>query len=143
MDEPIQNVAPRDAFARLELDAEAQLIDVRTPAEWTFSGHPDLAPLGKFVIFAQWSSFPEQIVDPGFADQLSDTLAERGVAKDAPLFFICRSGVRSLAAADAMAAKGYTRCFNVADGFEGPLDGDRHRGHVAGWKASELPWVQV
>jgi hypothetical protein len=45
-------------------------------------------------------------------------------------------------AAEAMAALGYQHCHNVADGFEGPLDGDRHRGRVGGWKAAGLAWTQ-
>ena len=58
---------------------------------------------------------------------------------DDDLFFICRSGSRSLAAAKAMAAMGYRACHNVAGGFEGPLDDDRHRvagrGLEGGWPA--------
>ena len=50
-----------------------------------------------------------------------------------------RSGGRSLAAAKAMAEAGYRACHNVAGGFEGPLDDDRHRGSAGGWKATGLP----
>jgi hypothetical protein len=45
-------------------------------------------------------------------------------------------------AARAMAARGYLRCRNIAGGFEGPLDPDRHRGQLGGWKAKGLPWTQ-
>jgi rhodanese-related sulfurtransferase len=45
-------------------------------------------------------------------------------------------------AAEALAANGFRRCRNVAEGFEGPLDPGRHRGQLAGWKAAGLPWVQ-
>jgi len=41
-----------------------------------------------------------------------------------------------------MTAKGYKRCFNVSDGFEGNLDGNRHRGTKGGWKVAGLPWIQ-
>jgi hypothetical protein len=41
-----------------------------------------------------------------------------------------------------MAAAGYRACHNVAGGFEGPLDDDRHRGSADGWKAAGLPWLQ-
>ena len=37
-----------------------------------------------------------------------------------------------------MAAAGFMRCRNVADGFEGPLDPNRHRGQLGGWKAKGL-----
>ena len=49
---------------------------------------------------------------------------------------------RTLRCREAMSAAGYSRCRNVAEGFEGPLDTDRHRGQAAGWKAAGLPWAQ-
>jgi rhodanese-related sulfurtransferase len=90
----------------------------------------------------EWQSFPDNRVDPAFVEELASALDAAGVKKDSELFFICRSGARSRMAAEAMAAAGYSRCRNVADGFEGPLDADRHRGRVAGWKAAGLSWVQ-
>jgi len=42
-----------------------------------------------------------------------------------------------------MTAAGYSRCYNVAGGFEGARDADGHRGTVEGWKAAHLPWVQT
>lgn len=90
----------------------------------------------------EWQSFPDNSVDPAFVGQLAGILDAAGIKKDSELFFICRSGSRSRMAAGAMTAAGYTRCRNVADGFEGPLDADRHRGRVAGWKAAGLSWVQ-
>jgi len=138
----IPEAGPGDVWQHLQSDADAQLIDVRTSAEWSFVGHPDLGSLNKSVVFAQWSSFPEQTVDPQYAVQLEHTLEEAGLGKATPLFFLCRSGVRSLAAARAMAARGFTGCHNVTDGFEGPPDAERQRGCIAGWKASGLPWVQ-
>ena len=47
-----------------------------------------------------------------------------------------------MAAAKAMAVARYRACHNVAGGFEGPLDEDRHRGSIGGWKAAGLPWLQ-
>lgn len=131
-----------EVWRGLEGDQRAQLIDVRTRAEWSFVGIPDISKLGRRPLHVEWQGFPDNRVDPAFAVKLSQELDAAGVAKDAELFFICRSGGRSLLAARAMRAAGYTRCRNVADGFEGPLDGNRHRGAVAGWKAAGLPWVQ-
>jgi len=59
------------------------------------------------------------------------------------LLFLCRSGVRSRAAAIAMTAAGYSRAYNIAQGFEGDPDAERHRGNKNGWKASGLPWKQT
>jgi rhodanese-related sulfurtransferase len=121
---------------------KSQLIDVRTRAEWTYVGLPDLGSIGKRTVLVEWQTFPDQAVDPRFIERLAGELKALGVEKDDELFFICRSGGRSLAAAKAMAELGYRACHNVAGGFEGPLDDDRHRGSVSGWKAAGLPWLQ-
>jgi rhodanese-related sulfurtransferase len=41
-----------------------------------------------------------------------------------------------------MTKQGFTHCYNVAGGFEGPANNERHRGKVGGWKAAGLPWIQ-
>ena len=120
----------------------SQLIDVRTRAEWAYVGTPDLKPLNKRTVLVEWQTFPDQTVDPRFVERLAGELKMLGVKPDDDLFFICRSGGRSLAAAKAMAAMGYHACHNVAGGFEGPLDDESHRGTVGGWKAAGLPWLQ-
>ncbi|MGH7210687.1 MAG: rhodanese-like domain-containing protein, partial [Acetobacteraceae bacterium] len=58
------------------------------------------------------------------------------------LFFMCRTGGRSRAAAEFAAANGYPNVANVVGGFEGVPDAAGHRGTVAGWKADGLPWRQ-
>ena len=121
---------------------DARLVDVRTRPEWTFVGVPDLSPLGKEALFLEWQAYPSMAVAPDFVERLAAHLAEEGVGRDAPLYFLCRSGGRSQAAAMAVAAAGFTRCYNVAGGFEGRLDPTRHRGTVEGWKAAGLPWIQ-
>ncbi len=132
----------RQTWEALVADPSAVLIDVRTVAEWNFVGLPDLESLGKRVLLVEWQRFPDMAVNPFFADELSEALADLGVGQDAPLYFICRSGARSRSAATKATAGGFTRAFNVAGGFEGALGPDRHRGCVDGWKASGLPWIQ-
>jgi rhodanese-related sulfurtransferase len=138
----IEDVPVEDVWAQLEKDTASALIDVRTRAEWAFVGLPDLAEIGKRVLTVEWQTSPESKIDAGFAVRMTQALDAAGANKDTELFFICRSGARSRMAAEAMARAGYRRCRNVADGFEGPLDANRHRGRVAGWKASGLAWVQ-
>ncbi|WP_295555828.1 rhodanese-like domain-containing protein [uncultured Hyphomicrobium sp.] len=138
----IEDVPVDETWARLGADAGSVLVDVRTRAEWTFVGTPDLGTLNKRVLTVEWQTFPDNRVDPDFVEKLSSQLEGAGVSKDAELFFVCRSGARSRSAAIAMAGAGYTRCRNVADGFEGPLDPTQKRGQVAGWKAAGLPWRQ-
>lgn len=116
----------------------AVLIDVRTNAEWAFVGMPDLASLGKELALVPWQIFPEMHRNGDFEQQVSSVEADRS----APLLFLCRSGVRSKAAAIAMTKAGYGHCYNVTGGFEGDKDNNNHRGTKNGWKAADLPWVQ-
>lgn len=132
----------RDAWSMLKSDPKAQLVDVRTAAEWTFVGLPDLSGLGRSVLTVEWQNYPSMAVNPGFIAQTAKLLADAGAEKDVPVLFLCRSGGRSRAAAQAMAEAGYTRSYNVAGGFEGEPDSERHRGTRNGWKASGLSWRQ-
>ncbi len=141
-DRAVDDVDVEGAWKALSSSPQAQLVDVRTRAEWTYVGIPDLGPVGKRPVLVEWQTFPDQAVDPRFAERLAGELKALGVKPEDDLFFICRSGSRSLAAAKAMAAIGYRACHNVAGGFEGPLDETRHRGAIEGWKAAGLPWQQ-
>ena len=141
-DRAVDDVDVETAWKSLTTTPRSQLVDVRTRAEWTYVGIPDLGPIGKRAVLVEWQTFPDQAVDHRFVERLAGELKALGIQADDALFFICRSGSRSLAAAKAMAEAGYRACHNVAGGFEGPLDGDRHRGAVEGWKAAGLPWQQ-
>jgi rhodanese-related sulfurtransferase len=141
-DRAVDDVDVATAWEGLTSKPGAQLVDVRTRAEWTYVGIPDLGPIGKRAVLVEWQTFPDQSVDPRFAERLAGELKALGVQLEDDLFFICRSGSRSMAAAMAMAEAGYRGCHNVAGGFEGPLDDLRHRGTVGGWKATGLPWLQ-
>ncbi|MEQ1698206.1 MAG: rhodanese-like domain-containing protein [Hyphomicrobiaceae bacterium] len=138
----VQDFTVQDVWERLKSDPSSVLIDVRTRAEWTFVGLPDLSSLGKRVVTVEWQTFPENSVDPAFTQRLKSALLGSGADNGTQMLFICRSGGRSRMAAEAMAVLGYQNCHNVADGFEGPLDADRHRGRVGGWKAAGLAWAQ-
>ena len=138
----VGEVDPSVAFDILKNDRTAQLIDVRTRAEWTFVGVPDLSTIGKRVLPVEWQAFPPASLEADFIDAANDLLKASGATADAKLFFLCRSGARSLAAARAMTAAGWRACFNITDGFEGPPDVREHRGTLAGWKVAGLPWRQ-
>lgn len=139
----VGEVDAEEAWRLLTQDPDAVLIDVRTRAEWEFVGVPDLSAIGKQVLRIEWRSYPEGQASPSFARDLATQLSATGAAENTALLFICRSGARSLSAAQVMAAAGYRACHNVAGGFEGPLDADGHRGTVDGWQAAGLPWVQT
>ena len=131
------DVDPSEAYAELQSEADAVLVDVRTRAEWSYVGQPDLARIGKRVIFLEWQHFPDGTLNGAFVQQLR----EAGLVEGVPVYFLCRSGARSASAAKAAAAAGLGPAYNVSDGFEGHLGPDGHR-TVSGWKAAGLPWRQ-
>lgn len=127
-----------ETWELLERDPDAVLIDVRTTAEWAYVGLPDLSPIGKTVRTVSWVLFPDMLKNASFIDEISAIQSN----KSAPMIFLCRSGVRSIAAAEAATRAGYTRSYNVLEGFEGASDPDGHRGTVGGWKVAGLKWKQ-
>jgi rhodanese-related sulfurtransferase len=129
------DLTPREAFDLVRDDPDAVLVDVRTDAEWRFVGVPDVTGLGKEPVLVSWLP-----VDP---DRFLAELAVAGVSAgtDRPVVFLCRSGQRSVSAAEAATAAGLGPSWNVLEGFEGPLDAEGHRGG-SGWRAAGLPWRQ-
>ena len=134
----VPDIGPKETWQFLSEDSDCALVDVRTDAEWNFVGLPDLSAIGKQPVLIPWQLYPTMQVNGHFADHLH----KAGLTPLHRIFFICRSGARSLAAGQAAQAAGFPHAFNVADGFEGPVDGDGHRGMIAGWKAEGLPWRQ-
>ena len=131
------DVQPEQALAALQGDATALLVDVRTRAEWTYVGLPEISAPGHGPVLVEWQRFPDGRVNERFVDELR----EAGVTPGTPLYFLCRSGVRSVAAAEAATAAGLGPAYNILHGFEGPLD-EQGRRTVAGWKNAGLPWRQ-
>lgn len=131
------DLTPQEAWALLESDPTAHLIDVRTEAEWRFVGVPDASSLGREAALIEWVTYPTMTPNPEFLDRLLATGAQPGQ----PLVFLCRSGQRSIGAAVAATAAGLGPAYNIVDGFEGAADAAGHRGQQ-GWRAVGLPWVQ-
>ena len=141
---PVGEVSPGEAWQILEGDTSALLIDVRTRAEWGFVGVPDLSEVGHSTIFVEWVGFPNMSANPQFVAEVMEAIGDH---TPNTLLFICRSGVRSLRAATAIAehfsnVEVQATCLNVAEGFEGDLDPKGHRGSHNGWKARGLAWSQ-
>ena len=111
-------ISAAEAWQRLKADPKAQLLDVRTMAEWNFVGVPDLSPLGRQVHCIEWQGFPTGARNPAFVAEAGQALSD----KDAPVLVMCRSGARSRAAAIALTQAGYRQAINIADGFEGDMD---------------------
>lgn len=133
------DVSPSEAWAALSCDVSAQLIDVRSHAEWVFAGMPDLASLNKQIVAISWKLYPAMERNPEFLSQLNKAVPDHST----PLYFLCKTGGRSTDAAHAAAEAGYTHCVNIAEGFEGECNASNQRGKVNGWKAANLPWNQA
>lgn len=123
-------VTPEEAWKLVEAEV-AILVDVRTEEEVRFvGGVPD-------AVNVEWAVLPQMRTNPDFLEELAEHAEPEQV-----VLFLCRSGQRSAAAARAATAAGYAHAFNIAEGFEGPLDAEQRRGTVGGWRFHGLPWVQ-
>lgn len=131
------DLTPQEAWRILADDPSSVLVDCRTRAEWSYVGVPDLTEVEKQTVFIEWVSFPDGARNSDFVEQLRAA----GVTDDQQVVFLCRSGQRSIGAAEAATADGVAQAYNVLDGFEGAVDPEGHRGAV-GWKALGLPWRQ-
>nr|WP_319563572.1 rhodanese-like domain-containing protein [uncultured Rhodoferax sp.] len=123
-------VPPQLAWVLVQ-SGQAVLVDVRTAEERKFVGHVPGS------VHVAWASGTAMTRNPRFVREL-----EAKTGKDAVLLLLCRSGKRSDLAADAAAKAGFTRVFNVLEGFEGEIDEQQHRGSLGGWRSYNLPWVQ-
>jgi rhodanese-related sulfurtransferase len=131
------DVTPQDAYAAVTGPERGVLVDVRTRAEWTYVGTPILPEDAPPLLLIEWVGFPDGAVNSSFVEQLRDA----GIQEGTPLYFLCRSGVRSVAAATAATAAGLGPAHNILEGFEGVHDDQGHR-TVTGWKNAGLPWKQ-
>lgn len=123
-------VSPLEAW-QLFSQGDAQLVDVRSAEELKFVGQ---VPGSLHVPWAQGTALTR---NPRFVREL-----ENKVGKDAVILLLCRSGKRSVLAAEAATKAGFRHAFNVLEGFEGEHDARLQRGHADGWRFYGLPWTQ-
>lgn len=111
----------------LRNNSKAQLIDVRSSAEWTETGIANLNEHNKNVKLITWMFFtPKTCLNNQFVQELNKEFSDKSV----PLYFICRSGIRSNQAAIAAKDNGFINCYNVVDGF------------INGWIGDGLPIIK-
>jgi sulfur dioxygenase len=123
------DVSPQLAWRWVQ-DGEAVMVDVRTDAEREWVGFvPGAVPVA-------WKQWPGMAMNPQF-DEAVRAAAEGG----RKLVMLCRSGVRSVAAAKRATELGL-QAFNILEGFEGDPDGQGQRGRKGGWRLQGLPWRQ-
>jgi rhodanese-related sulfurtransferase len=123
-------VKPVEAHQLVKSGA-AKLVDVRFKFEREYVGRvPE-------TVGIEWKDINTGAVNPNFVEELS-----RQFSRDDRLLFLCRSGVRSDAAAKVATEAGFKNSFNILEGFEGDLDEEKHRGNKGGWRKAGLPWIQ-
>ena len=122
------DVTPETANAWMQTSA-AVLVDVRTDAEREWVG---FVPNAVAVAWKQW---PGMAMNPAFDD------AVRAAANGKKLVMLCRSGVRSVAAAKRATELGL-EAYNILEGFEGDANEAGHREAKGGWRMRRLPWRQ-
>jgi len=128
----IENLTPQQSWEVMQANPGAVLIDVRTKVEHDFVGRPLNA------VHIPWKEAPDWQLNPDFIEQVKQAVTDISN----PVLLLCRSGTRSLAAAEALQKSGFTQLINILDGFEGDLDEHKHRGNLGGWRFSQLPWQQ-
>jgi sulfur dioxygenase len=123
------DVSPQLAY-RWWKSGEAHLVDIRTNAERAWVGFVPGVPGIEFKIW------PGMALNPEF-----DALLKAAVPAGAKVVLLCRSGLRSVPAAQRAQALGF-EAYNILEGFEGDPDSDAHRNNVGGWRKVGLPWRQ-
>jgi rhodanese-related sulfurtransferase len=136
----VKTLDPAAAWALLQDQPRAVLIDVRSSMEYLFVGHP------KGSVHVAWIDEPDWVVNPHFVTEVRKVmLGGVGLGEhqtDAPVLLICRSGKRSLEAGKILINNEFTEVYNIEEGFEGELDEEHHRSTTGGWRFHGLPWEQ-
>ena len=122
------DVTPDTAYEWMQSGA-AVLVDIRTEAELAWVGFVPGA------VSVPWKQWPGMAMNPEFDD------AMRAAAHGKKVVLLCRSGVRSIAAAKRATELGL-EAYNILEGFEGDVNDAGHRGVTGGWRQRGLPWRQ-
>jgi rhodanese-related sulfurtransferase len=139
-------VSAKETYEKwLGAPGKVMILDVRTPEEFLFVGHPTMA--WKIPVAAQsfeWDAakgqFPMRPC-PDFVDRV-----RRAAQPDDVICVMCRSGGRSAIAVNLLAAAGFRNVFQILDGMEGDLVKDPDSVFMGqrmknGWKNSGCPWT--
>ncbi len=144
-------LTPKEASAMLQKDPKHILfVDVRTPAELLFLGHP--AGIDKNIPF-KYVNYSKIVTtkkggkkyaswkNPNLVKEFDEALKAKGLTKDSPVIVICRSGDRSGMTATALYKAGYKKAYTITTGFEGDMNKKTGRRDLNGWKNAGLPWT--
>jgi rhodanese-related sulfurtransferase len=130
----MKHLEPKAAWKYLQAHPDALFVDVRMEIEHLYVGHPP------GVVHIPWYEYPEMQVDP---ERFARLVEREARDKSRPIVLLCRSGRRTIPAAQALEAAGFDEVVNVVHGFEGELDEHFQRGRLNGWRFDGLPWQQM
>jgi rhodanese-related sulfurtransferase len=122
------DITPETAYAWTQ-SGEAVMVDVRSEAELAWVGFVPGA------VAVPWKQWPGMAMNPAFDADVT------AAAQGKKIVLLCRSGVRSIAAAKRATELGL-EAYNILEGFEGDPDAHGHRGTLGGWRLRGLPWQQ-
>jgi rhodanese-related sulfurtransferase len=139
-------VTAKEAYDMWQKDQQKiKIIDCRTPEEYAFIGHAPMAANipSKFMTYA-WDEKKKEYVmkpNPNFVKEV-----QKRFSKDDTILVMCRSGQRSGPSVDLLAKAGFTKVYNIVDGFEGdkvkdPQSPNHGKRMKDGWRISNLPWT--
>jgi rhodanese-related sulfurtransferase len=124
---------------------EVHILDVRTPEEYVFIGHAEMARnIPVLFVKHEWNTETRQFVVEPNPDFITEV--KRLFSPTDTLLVMCRSGDRSAMAVNALAKAGFVNVYNIIDGMEGDMVDDpksKHHGKRMknGWKNSGSPWT--
>lgn len=121
---------PHEAFGLLQNNPEAVLVDVRSRAELELVGRVPS------TVHIEWAFYPGMVVNEQFSAQLQEQLDQ-----DLIVMFLCRTAGRSHYAAALAQQLGFSKAYNVLEGFEGAANSLNQRTLINGWKHAGLPWT--
>jgi rhodanese-related sulfurtransferase len=130
----MKHLDPRAAWEEIQRTPDALFVDVRMEIESLYVGRPP------GVVNIAWYEYPD--LTPNATGFVAAVEREAG-RKDRPVYLICRSGKRTVDAAKALDAAGFSDVTNIKEGFEGELDEKFHRSTHSGWRFHGLPWEQM
>jgi rhodanese-related sulfurtransferase len=143
--EKISYISPQKAYERwLGKKQRVVIIDVRTPEEYTFIGHPEMSYNIPVAFFTHHFDFDSQRYSLVPNENFVESVASQFIS-DNTIIVLCRSHYRSEWAAMQLWQAGYEKVFVVQNGFEGQIVtkvGDPNHGQRKknGWR-DLLPWT--
>ena len=123
------DISPEQAYEWMQ-SGQALMVDVRSEAELAWVGFVPNA------VSVPWKQWPGMVANPSFDEEI-----QAAAANGKKLLMLCRSGVRSIAAAKRATELGL-EAYNILEGFEGDANTEGHRGTLGGWRKRGLPWRQ-